>query len=185
MHHVPIKVTRIFGDGGVLKAYSFETQTRRIIMKRYHKIVLRGIYYIFMGEFTDESEVPSVNCAYIYNEQLIFNTVYRANIPQESKASKIKMPEGRLTGDDTILKLSINNDDDYLMVLMKTLLMKKNVTVGEFKSLYGEERKTDMNNDKSRLENKNTLSWNKFSYLLHLLGHEFALDIYEKDEDKQ
>ena len=164
--------------------YSVTILGKRHILKRYMKVIYNGIYYIFLGFYKDGEPTPNVNCFYIVNNEVIFNTIDRANIPKDMPNRVVTMPETRMSGDDQVLKLEIRNDDDYLMIMMKTLLIERGITVGDFKSMYGEARKTDMNNDKSRLENKNTLSWNKFTYLLGLLGHTYELNIFDETINK-
>ena len=162
--------------------YVITIYNKRHIVRKHTRIVIRGVYYIFLGIFKDSMAVPNVNCIYVVDNQVKLKTVKRSNIPKETNT--VAVVDNHMTGDDNLLKIAITNDDDELMVVMKSLVIKKGVTVGDFKRLYGEDRKTDMNNDKSRLENKDTLSWNKFKYLLGLFGHKYDLLVYESDEDK-
>lgn len=153
---------------------------KRYILRRYQNIVIRGTYYIFLGIFDENDPIPNVTCIYVVGDEVRMKTVKRPMIPKEKK-SKVAVPETSATSDDTPLKIDISVEDDELMIIMKSILLKRRLTVGHFKSLYGEQRKTDMNNDKSRLENKHTLSWNKFKFLLDLLGHKYELIIFDNE----
>lgn len=166
-------------DNTSINNYVIDIHDKKYIVKRYQKFVVKGIYYIFLGIFDNERDVPNVTCMYVVNNVLKIKTVRRACIPKDSDSSNVTVPETRSTGDELPLKIDIHFEDDELMIIMKSILLKRGLTVGQFKDMYGEERKTDMNNDKSRLENKHTLSWNKFKFLLSLLGHEYDLFIYD------
>jgi hypothetical protein len=171
----------IYPDNSEISNYVVTIFGKRIILKRQMIIIINGSYYIFLGVFNDESKVPNVSCIYSYRGDIKLRTVKRSHIPKGNNTTPIEIPEDHLNGDDSLLRLNINDDDDELMVLMKSLLIQKKVTVGQFKKLYGEDKK-DINNDKSRIENKNTLSWNKFRHLLSLLGHEYEIIIYENEK---
>lgn len=167
-------------DNSEISNYVVTIYEKRYILQRYMKVIRNGVYYIFLGIFNDESKVPNVNCLYIdSNGNAIFNNAKRSNVPKASSVRNIPIPEDHLSGDDSLLRLEIRPEDDELMVLMKSLLIKKKITVGQFKRLYGEEFKKDINNDRSRIENKDTLSWNKFKHLLQLLGHKYEVIIYD------
>ena len=173
----------LYPDNSEISNYLVTMFGKRVIMKKQMIVIINGLYYIFLGVFNDEEKVPNVNCIYSYKGDLKMRTVKRSQIPKGNNTTvSIEIPEDHLNGDDSLLRLNINDDDDELMVLMKSLLMKKKVTVGQFKRLYGEDYKKDINNDKSRIENKGTLSWNKFRHLLSLLGHEYEIIIYENEK---
>lgn len=174
----------IYPDNVDITNYVFTIFGVRHIARQYMRIVINGAYYIFLGIFNDATKVPNVNCVYITGGEVHVRSVKRSNIPKANN-TVVEAPENHMNGDDALLKIEIRNEDDELMVVMKSLIIEKGVTVGEFKRLYGEERKTDMNNDKSRLENKETLSWNKFKYLLELLGHKYDLLVYASEDDNK
>ena len=152
-------------------------------ISRYKQIfVENGVYFIFLGIFDSVDKVPSeVNCIYIVDDVVYKQIAVRTRIPR-SGGSKITSMETHNPSDDLALKIEIRPSDDELMVIIKSLLLREKTTVGKFKKMYGEERKTDMNNDKSRLETKNTLSWNKATYLSKMLGYRYEL-LFFKDEE--
>jgi len=166
-------------DNSEIKNYLVTIFGKQYILKRYQKMMIRGIYYIFLGIFEDEDNVPNVTSAYIVKNEFKLKTVRRASVPKTTP--RVYSPEVRSVADDIPLNLSISMEDDELMVIMKSLLIKRGISIGQFKDLYGEDNKTDMNNDKSRLENKHTLSWNKFRFLLDKLNHEYDLLIYDHE----
>lgn len=155
---------------------------KRYIIKLHQLINVRGIQYIFLGAFNNDEEVPNVTCCYIVENLMKTKLVQR---PQISNKKLVINNENDgaddSVSDSQLLKIVIDKEDDELMVLMKTILMKKRVTVGQFKRLYGENNKTDMNNDKSRIENKNTLSWNKFKFILEKLNIEYSIYIFDNE----
>jgi len=164
-------------DNSNIKNYVVDIFGKKYIIKRYQKIIINGIYYIFLGIFEKEKDVPNVTCIYVINNILKSKIVKRSLISNRKRPIEV---EETISGDDQPLRLNINVEDDELMVIMKSILIKRGITVGQFKKLYGD-NKTDMNNDKSRLENKHTLSWNKFKFLLGLLKHDYDLIIYDND----
>lgn len=151
---------------------------QRYILKKYHKIIINNKHYVFLGIFPSKDLVPNVSCIYVYNDKVYVKSVRRPVVPKRD--GEVKVPKTRMRGDEALLKIESSDEDDELMLLMKSLLQKQKITVGQFKDMYGENRKTDMNNDKSRLENKHTLSWNKFKDLLQKLGIKYDLIIYDK-----
>lgn len=168
-------------DNNEIKNYVLTIFDKQYIVKRYQKIIINGIYYIFLGIFDNERDVPNVTCIYIINNIIKTKYISRPHV-SKIKNPNIKQPADIETvGDKQLLKLNINDDDDELMVIMKSILIKKEINIGQFKKMYGEENKTDMNNDKSRLENKNTLSWGKFKFLLNKLSLDYDLIIYDNE----
>lgn len=150
------------------------------VLKRYQNVVINGVYYIFLGIFDRNDRVPNVSCLYVLDGKVRLKRIKHEHVPK--KDHKVILPKTRAASDDQPLKLEIDNEDDELMVIIKSLMLKRKMTLGELKDLYGEDKKTDMNNDKSRLENKHTLSWNKFKFLLGLLGYPYDLIIFDKEE---
>lgn len=168
-------------DNNDIKNYVLDIFGKKYIAKRYQKIIINGVYYIFLGIFDNERDVPNVTCIYIINNIIKTRYINRPHI-SKIKNPNIKQPADIETlGDEQLLKLSINAEDDELMVIMKSILIKKEITIGQFKKMYGDDNKTDLNNDKSRLENKNTLSWGKFKLLLNKLGLDYDLIIYDNE----
>jgi hypothetical protein len=87
--------------------------------------------------------------------------------------------------EDKPLKISITDDDDEIMVIMKLLLLRDKITVAQYKEIYmrGEDEtlkdtQNRMNNDKFRLENGASLSWKKGSSLIKKMGYKYELHIY-------
>ena len=160
-----------------IKNYVVDIKGKKYILHRYQKIILNNVYFIFLGIFNTDQKVPNVTCIYIKDDKLIAKYVKQSCVPKENRV--VTIPKTHSVGDDQLLKLNIVDEDDELMMNMKALLIRDQITVGEFKDMYGDDRKTDMNNDKSRLENKHTLSWKKFVFLIKLLGHKYELTIYD------
>lgn len=163
------------------------------ILTQNERIAYNKLYYTFIGIIDDISKLPKANYAFIsnYNPEdnsgtFQIQTVVRPTIPTSNRNVRRNVNNTTvdyLTGDDDPVRATINNDDDELMVLLKTFISAKGITVGDFKRAYGENRKTDMNNDKSRIETKNTLSWNKFKHIIGLFGSTYRLDIEDTIED--
>ncbi len=166
---------------------NYSTETYRINidgsasdLKKYDTKLLGGVNYTFMGIVdTDIDEVPNVTCLYVNKKtgKLHRKVAKYHNVPKEG--TKVINVEDIMSDEDKkLLNLTMHPDDDALMANMKSLLIGLGTTLGQFKRMYGPDRKTDMNNDKSRLETKHSLSWNKFVALLRLLNLRYRLDIY-------
>jgi len=155
------------------------------IVKRFTKVIIDGVYYIFLGVFKDSKKVPKVNCVFINGDgETVVKTVSRASIPKsETKiVERVARPmESINPSDDESMNIEIRPEDNELMVNMKSLLIAKNITIGQFKALY-DDNKSDMNNHRALIERKPTLSWDKFTFLLNKLGHRYDLYIYDKNE---
>jgi len=167
-------------DNHNIRNYVVTIFNKKTIIKRYQTVIVKGIQYIFLGIFDTDKDVPNVTCCYIVSDKFKTKLV---QLPHITKKCNTKIAdsgdESDNLADNTLLRISVDKEDDELMVIMKSVLIKRGITVGQFKRLYGEENKTDMNNDKSRLENKHTLSWNKFKFILNLLNHEYRLIIFD------
>ncbi len=149
---------------------------REMLLKK-HQMVFHdnGKVYVFLGAFDSSINIPNVNCIFILPSGVQIRNVNRLAIPDLNRKVKDTMVEDN----GELIKTKINDEDDELMIVIKSLFEKDSVTVEEFRQLYGD-RKADMNNDKVRIETKNTLSWNKFKTFLKMCGYEYELNILEK-----
>ena len=152
------------------------------IIQLFHKLIINGMSYIFLGVFNKDEDVPNVSCIYIVDGLVKGKTLRRPHIPMKSPNKPI-VPEVRSEGDDKLLDIKIHVEDKELMIIMKALMKVKKLTIGQFKDLFGEDPKSkaDMNNYKARMENKHTLSFDKFTFLLNLLNHPYHVTIFDNE----
>jgi hypothetical protein len=158
-----------------------------MFVKLYQQLVIDDTSYTFMGRFDNASDVPNINC--VYSDASMGDKIRMKRRLQDLPTNEMlgKRESGEIKsldlsdGGGEPLRIEINDDDDELMVLMKETLKAGDITVDDFKNLYGYERRNDMNNDKSRLEKKDSLSWKKFSALLKLLDLQYDITIYYPD----
>jgi len=161
------------------------------ITKRYQKIIINGIYYIFIGIYHTHEEVPNIICIYIVNGTVYRNTpelVMRRRMSKGLGAvsdsfKSVRLPDVQSEGDDQPLRLEITPKDEDLMAIMKSILIQEETTVGGFKRLYSNHEKIAMNNDRNMLYKKNALSWGKFKFILDLLEYDYTLDIFKRKKE--
>lgn len=199
------------------KTYVVPLGNKTLFMKKFESVYISGTNYIFLGDVKDLAgleSIPSISCFFVYTgedlavkfveegEEIV--KVYPKNSvhfrsPKKGPEnitrviSRSPKPSGTprtvTPGDNQLLKLEIHPEDDELMVRVKSLLINRKVTVGQFKEMYGTEEKDkiNMNNDKSRLEgnDKHTLSYSKFKHITGLLGFAHHIELFKMEDNDE
>jgi len=150
-----------------------------LIPGEYYELGYAKEYYMYAGVFESIEDVPKTSCLYVIGNKLYkrkLNMDY-INKMKVTKKKNVVKPEGRM------LDVTIKDDDDELMVIIKKLLELNNITIDKFKEMFDDV--SEMNNMRRAIEcaNNGSLSWKRFRQMLDKLGLKYKLTIYAKEDD--
>jgi hypothetical protein len=134
-------------------------------------------FWTYVGDFKSKEEVPNAACCYTIGDEFKI----RRSIPN-TFAPKPKDKRKR-NDDDRPIDTSIKDTDNTLMILIKTALLHKNITRGDFKASYT--NVSDMNNALRCIENGENLSWARFIDLCQRFHIVYNLSIFDDNVDKE
>ena len=151
-------------------SYKIVLGGKEYVLDQYDTLEIGDVTHVMMGVYTSDIDVPPMSCIYIVDSEVKIKTVPRMVIDCQIPSAEDSEYDPYID-DPTPLLLDITDEDKELMRHAKHLLTIRGITtVGALKAKYGEERRNDMNNFKSRLHKHNTLSWEKFTDLLDVIG---------------
>jgi hypothetical protein len=132
-------------------------------------------FYVYAGDFKSREEVPRVSCCFTIGDVLKTKRI-EINTQQELPLKERK----RRTDDDRPIDTTIKGTDNTLMILVKSVIQKKNITRGHFKEFY--QNVSDMNNILRCIEKGENLSWTRFNDLIEKLNASYKLSVYDEDD---
>ena len=171
--NVPYQTSPVQSGENEVKIYK-TYKGRPLIVGNPYKV--EDSWYIYMGDFVNETLVPNVVCCYTIGDGFYI----RSSTPDFNRPI---MPQRRRRADDDVkIKAPIKDTDNTLMVLIKTLIDKKNITRGDFKELYT--NVSDMNNVLRCIISDENLSWARFTDLCDKLDVQYDMTIRDKNGDE-
>lgn len=133
-------------------------------------------FWVYAGDFVHKKDVPNVPCCYTMGDEFRIRRITPNTFAPKPKDKR------KRNDDDRPIDTEIKDNDNTLMILIKTALKHNDVTRGDFKLLY--QNVSDMNNSLRCIENGENLSWARFVDLCRRLGVTYDLSIYANDQTK-
>lgn len=143
-------------------------------------IQFQGEFYVFRGRFEKKRDVPIERCVFIMGDRIIRRNWDDKRIEYEIKKRKDNVPKNTRNVDSEKIDVRIKTGDNELMVNIKEILDANSVTVDDFREFFKNDKVSDMNNMKRAIEQGNSLSWNKFLYMLEKMDYEYILSCRPK-----
>ena len=147
--------------------------TKLVIGDSYYFV---GQWWVYVGDFTDISRVPNVDCCYTIGNQIRVHRKFR----HMSSQGNIRKVTRKRADDSRPINTDITDQDGMLMVMMKEILAKKHITRGVFKDLY-KGADSDMNNCLRLVEQGNSLTFARFEDLCSRIKLPYKVTVYDTD----
>jgi hypothetical protein len=154
----------------VLKFTNGEKVVRYIIEPGEY-IMFDGKYVVYLGFITDPKSLDPIFAFYKIKGKVYFQKPKLKPIDLNSLEPKKK----KEFDDSRLLDVDVKQNDNDLMVIAKQLL--KGMTLNQFKALF--DNVSTLNNFRREIESSisGNLTWNRFIYLLDLLGCDYHLEV--------
>lgn len=136
---------------------------------------VKGQFWEYVGDFNSIKEVPEQRCCYTVQNGFFI----RRHIEQFTKSKDRR----RRVDDEKPIDITIRDNDNTLMILIKQALRVKGINRGHFRKMF--KSTSDMNNMLRQIENGESLSFARFSEMINKLNLEYDLVVYEKVNGKK
>jgi hypothetical protein len=129
-------------------------------------------YVIYLGFIKDIKSIdPNIYCIYRIGGKVY----YQKPKPLPLDINGLVIKTKKEFDNSRLLDVTIKQNDNDLMVIAKNLL--NGMSLNQFKSLF--DNVSTLNNFRREIESSTSgnLTWNRFTYLLDLLGCEYELNV--------